>query len=935
MKKTIKKILPIVVAFMGTLSLFAQNMESEFITPPTIYRPYVWWHWMGSNFSLSGITKDLEAMKEEGIGGATIFNISSAVQEAQAPTLNNPWPEQTYRSPAYWKAIEFACKESERLGLELGLHNTVGYSTTGGPWIDEAKSMKHLVSRQVEIAGGRKQVIEIARPDLPANRGWGTCHETPTKYEEIAVIAVPADAESTTNKVTNISDKYIADGKIEWKAPKGRWKIFRLGYTSMMATPHPVPDEVIGKTLEADKIDKETTEYHWDQVLLPLKAHVGNYFGKSFKHLLIDSYEAGVQNWSSHFKEDFMKMKGYDPTMFLPLVVAGKKDTLDYDKNMKQRFLWDFKDAIARLYQLNSWEVARKRLNDLHLQLNHEPYSGPFSTVAGAANADIPMGEFWTHKSGMISAQVTGGARAAGHTVIGAEAYTSLPQNSKWTEDPAMLKNTTEGAFASGVNRLYLHQWVHQPFDDRYQPGISMGWWGTHFSRFQTWTKPGKAFFDYLGRCEYLLQQGEQVIDFLALDNPSDMQTDAIATGDFLNKPMSVKNGNIVLYSGRQYRMMQFPNANSMLPAVLDKLEWLASQGATIVARQPVSSPSLTDYPQCDEIVKQKAEKIWRKYAGTSIFPNRNAAMQAIRLAPDYQNIQGKAAIVHRHAAGADIYYIGNLTTEKQEMAVSLRISGKLPELWNAENGERQTLDSWTDDGSRTVVYLTLQPWQSRFVVMRRMATAAEREAGQSPKPELYQSSVMALNDKWSVHFAPKLDTSFDRQLDTLQDFSQSTDEQVKYFSGTATYTKVVKLDAKQLKSSHIILSLGEMNDIAELQINGQHVGVLWYPPYQTDVTRYLQKGTNTIELAVTDNWANRMIGDEQYPADFEWGQDRGVSKGRAIKAYPDWFLKGQPRTESHRKAFCIWYYYRKNSKLQKAGLDGPVNLEFWKNKEK
>ena len=57
------------------------------------YRPYVWWHWMGPNFSKEGIRKDLEAMKEAGIGGATVFNIASAVQETHHPMENNPWPE--------------------------------------------------------------------------------------------------------------------------------------------------------------------------------------------------------------------------------------------------------------------------------------------------------------------------------------------------------------------------------------------------------------------------------------------------------------------------------------------------------------------------------------------------------------------------------------------------------------------------------------------------------------------------------------------------------------------------------------------------------------------------------------------------------------------------------------------------------------------------
>lgn len=121
------------------------DLENRFLNPPASVKPYVWWHWMGANFSKTGITKDLEAMKAMGIGGATIFNLASAVQETHAPTLNNPWPEQTYRSPAYWEAIRHAAVEAKRLGLEIGLHNTAGYSTTGGPWVTEERAMQKLV----------------------------------------------------------------------------------------------------------------------------------------------------------------------------------------------------------------------------------------------------------------------------------------------------------------------------------------------------------------------------------------------------------------------------------------------------------------------------------------------------------------------------------------------------------------------------------------------------------------------------------------------------------------------------------------------------------------------------------------------------------------------------------------------------------------------
>lgn len=158
--------LAVLISILPSILTAERALIEHFRTPPPAARPYVWWHWMGPNFSLDGISKDLEAMAASGIGGATIFNLTSAVQETQAPTSKNPWPEQTYRSPAYWKAIKHATTEAKRLGLEVGLHNTVGYSTTGGPWITEERGIQKLLWRTIEISDSQSQ-ISLPRPDTP------------------------------------------------------------------------------------------------------------------------------------------------------------------------------------------------------------------------------------------------------------------------------------------------------------------------------------------------------------------------------------------------------------------------------------------------------------------------------------------------------------------------------------------------------------------------------------------------------------------------------------------------------------------------------------------------------------------------------------------------------------------------------------------------
>ena len=106
--------------------------------------------------------------------------------------------------------------------------------------------------------------------------------------------------------------------------------------------------------------------------------------------------------------------------------------------------------------------------------------------------------------------------------------------------------------------------------------------------------------------------------------------------------------------------------------------------------------------------------------------------------------------------------------------------------------------------------------------------------------------------------------------------------------------------------------------------------GVGWYAPFRFDATSALKPGENSLGIAVTNTRANRLIGDEQEPADLEWGPERsigGAVAGRALVAYPDWFIKGQLRPSQGRKAFFNWNYFTKDSPLLPAGLRGPVAL--------
>lgn len=914
MKKQIKKL-----AFTLFILLFSPLAAQDFFVfnnPTNNYGPYVWWHWAGSNFSKEGISKDLEAMKETGIAGATIFNITSAVQESQAPILNNPWPERTYRSEYYWDAMKHAARKVKELGLKLGLHNTVGYSTTGGPWIPEERAMQCVVSSEMLVSGDCVVDTVISRGVPPIYKGWGSTRRVAQYYKDISVLAIPVGDNICADDVINISEYMSESGRLSWKAPKGDWRIVRLGYAPTMSNPHPVPDELIGKVLEGDKMSVENNAYHWDNVLSPLKEHLSEYIGNSFNHILIDSYEAKEQNWTVDFENEFYRIKGYNPIPWLTGYIGTKEE--------RQRFQYDYKDVIAHLYYKNGFKTGMDKVHEYGMELYFEPYKGPFNTVLCTSLADIPMGEFWAPGKGVVNKEVVGAARALGKRIIAAEAFTARPEKSAWTEDPAFLKYSADGAYCSGVNRLVLHHWVHQPFDDKYKPGLSMGWWGTHFGRHQSWFEYGKSFFKYLSRIQYMLQQGDDIGRFLYLDKVVN-GADVISYDLLESGSIKVVDGNLVLPSGKVYPFLVCPDIKLAEKDVVEALLDLSEKGAVLVGERPEKSPGLCGYPEIDGEISALGKKI-------KFMESVEQAIAYTDYRPVYKSdtASDKLGVVVRKNGDKMFSFIANRTPDTVFTEFSLLSEKRTPEIWNPETGERLSVKDFYYDNGYINVRLKLLPNQTLFLVLNDTSYSST-PASYFDSEEKVKSSEMKIDGTWQVKFNPMLSAGFSLLLDSLTDFSLHTDNRVRYFTGEAIYTKEFHLDEDIVKASkEIILDLGEMNDIASIRINGKDAGVWWYPPYRKNVVEMLKPGDNVIEIGVVNNWANLLIGDEQYDADFEWGKDRGVKKGRPMKSYPDWFVENKERP-SERKAFLIWYYHRKDTQLQPAGLSGPVKLCFLK----
>jgi hypothetical protein len=503
-----------------TVAADVNDPAKVFLTPPPSAKPGVLWMWMGSNLSKEGITKDLEALKKEGFNRTTMFSLADVTTPWAGSIANSPTPDIISWTEPWWKMVRHAAEESRRLGMDFGMYNGPAYESSGGPWITPELSMQEICWSKLQVTGNANINVKLKKPMVslrghtpwPINNPATGVPEIPdvaargTYYKDIAVLALPEKGIVNVNQVINLTDKMQHDGSINWDAPAGRWVVYRFGHTTSGTLIQPAQWQATG--LECDKMSQEAMDFHMDHVVGEIKKHLGDLIGTGFTHVHFDSYEAGTPTWTPKMAQEFLKRRGYDLTPYLA-TFAGR--IIGADKRDSVKFINDFSATIKDLYRDIYFTTISKKLSAAHLKFLCEPYGGPWRQDEIMPLVKSVMTEFWTHdgKYSPYELEPTFAAlRKSGQNIVEAEAFTGDPKDSKWDETPAWLKPMGDAAFCDGVNRFVVHRFVEQPWGDQYKPGATMGQWGTHFDRTQTWWKPAKAMVEYWTRCQALLQWG-------------------------------------------------------------------------------------------------------------------------------------------------------------------------------------------------------------------------------------------------------------------------------------------------------------------------------------------------------------------------------------------------------------------------------------------
>jgi hypothetical protein len=326
-----------------------------------------------------------------------------------------------------------------------------------------------------------------------------------------------------------------------------------------------------------------------------------------------------------------------------------------------------------------------------------------------------------------------------------------------------------------------------QPWTNRW-PGMTMGPWGIHFDRTETWWKQGKSWISYITRCEFLLQQGRSIQDAAYFDGqsapverrdgtpplPDGYDFDAV-DADVLMHGATVKDGRLTLASGANYAVLILPpNDINMTPQMLECIARLVRAGATVVGPRPQHSPSLDDYPACDRQLKKIADKVWGDCNGGTVREHTYGKGRIVwgkpladifadqNLKPDFEfhgnDPATSVAYTHRVTGDMDIYFVSNQRHQFDSAECTFRVSGKVPELWDAETDTIRPAPVWHEEGGRTCVSLEFDPAGSIFVVFRNgphrdhLVSAEFQEAKSAEAPKMPDLRILRAN---YGYFAP------------------------------------------------------------------------------------------------------------------------------------------------------------------------------------
>jgi hypothetical protein len=710
----------------------------------------------------------------------------------------------------------------------------------------------------------------------------------------------------TPDKCIDLSQS-VCHNVLNWKAPKGRWRIIRIAYAPSGSMIKHGRKGMEG--LECDKMSKEAAICQWNHYFKVICDSLKTY-GCRPSGMIMDSHEAGPQNWTKGFEQEFLKRRGYHINQLLPALCGYTMFTPEFT----ERFLYDFRRTIADMISDNYYATMDSLCRNIGITLTAQAVGNALNidgdNLQAKSRVTKPQGEFWAyqHDSNYDIKEASSIAHVYGKNIASAEAFTDC----KIDEPLYGLKKIADLAYCMGINEFAVCASAYQPWMNRI-PGNTSGGRQYCLNRNNTYWNYSRNFWDYQAHCASLLRCGKPVADicvFLGDDPPMKILAHKLpeipdgynfdaCTSDALGR-MKIDQGKIILPDSCRYCVMALQKNCRMTLNDLRTIASMVKDGMTLFGPRPSGQNSLTPLSKkpvqdifclhrealenkekfnilCDSLwpVSQKdgintfgkGRIVWGKSLSHALHECGTVPDCGISRKGKYDD---KLYFTHRKTESEDIFYVVNHSRNCCDDTLQLRSDLRYVSLWNPLTTTKTEVKALISD--KTVkIPLHLDAYESTFIILSNLpvATTDIKNDGLQCTSHGHDGTskrMIPINNDWNVTFDTRMGgPEREVKFSTLTDWTKNTDERIRYYSGTARYTKSIKIKEPG-KYRHIYLKFDSISSLANIYVNGKYVQTLWCSPWQTDITDQIKDGVNTIRLDVVNSLTNRMILDSSLP---------------------------------------------------------------------
>ncbi len=870
--------------------------------PPEDARGMTRWWWYGCCVEKDEIVRELDFMKEAGMGGVELQILYPVTPDDTEKGLRNI----PYGSPEFYDILRYTADACAARGMACDF--TAGSSWPyGGPTVEEEDAQQEALPYQLDIHGPRTFSCDFT------TRFAGTvCAAVMGKMENSVMLP---------ETVVDITDKFQIKELFGWpwgtelvdiEIPEGDWKI--CFFVISQHHNHVGKPSRNAQGLVMDHCSRRATDRFLRQMVKPVLQKAPGIRG-----LFCDSIEVEGHNWSGVLLDEFKRRRRYNLAPYIYALWGDMGEITphvryDYFKTMSELTIENFFDLLT--------DFAHE--NDTLSRIQAHGTWGDILRVYAAA--DIPEGEtFGDHRTLGVNTIHRRLAASAGHVygknLISNETFTWL-KRPRFTETLEEMKAAVDAVFLDGMNMIVNHGYAYSP-----EKAGRRGWpfyASTHINHTVPWWPLYRNLGDYIHRASAVLRWGHPVAEVAVYLPQADIYADNMLSElhlamrleehldrdamdgiqkagywfDYINDEAlcsigSIGDGSLTI-GENHYRVIVLAGCTRLPVETAEKLrDFVKAGGILLCDGIPSESCGLLDR----EENTRKIRELMAEAAPVVVDNRREALVAALRqrFVPDViLSAPDTVGYVHRAEGDTHLYFLSNLSDDAR--CVSAQFKGRCgaARAWSLNDAQPIPLDG---DGEERRFFMEAH---GTVIVVFSPELA---DAPLFPE-QLVRTQERVLNG-WLL--------TVDGKTFAMEDpCSWETIPGLEHFSGMGAYECTFEAGAEE---QNAVLCLSGLSAAARVWVNGEPAGDIWTHPLELSLAGKLHEGSNSLRIEVYSTLVNEMMVDGSYEA--------------CPDVLPEWPYYGTVINTQRKARLNCMREYTEQKEVLASGLWGRTSLRW------